>query len=70
MEKVKKMGRSRERKVQEMGGLDPSPPPTPLEKKNHLLILIKIRIMHNIITSAEREVKVSRHSGMYQSYNF
>ena len=24
----------------------------------------------NIITSAEREVKVSRRSGMYQSYNF
>ena len=26
MEKVKKMGRSRECKVQEMGGLDPPPP--------------------------------------------
>ena len=24
----------------------------------------------HIITSAEREVKVSRRSGMYQSYNF
>ena len=32
MEKVKKMGRSRECKVQEMGGLGP-PPPTPHEKK-------------------------------------
>ena len=44
MEKVKKMGGSRECKVQEMGGLDP-----PQKKKKHLLILIKIRIMHNII---------------------
>ena len=33
MEKVKKMGRSRECKVQEMGGLDPPTPPTPHEKK-------------------------------------
>ena len=45
MEKVKKMGGSWECKVQEMGGLDP----LQKKKKKHLLILIKIRIMHNII---------------------
>ena len=33
MEKVKKMGRSRECKVQEMGGLDPPPPPPTKKKK-------------------------------------
>ena len=27
-------------------------------------------VLRTIITSAEREVKVSRRSGMYQSYNF
>ena len=36
MEKVKKMGRSRECKVQEMGGLDPPPPHPPRKTFTYL----------------------------------
>ena len=33
-------------------------------------LLLKQLLFYNFFTSAEREVKVSRRLGMYQSYNF
>ena len=39
-------------------------------EKYHWKVLLSSVQTSNLITSAEREVKDSRHSGMYQSYNF